>query len=136
MKLLLDTNIFLEVLLRQTNAADAMTLLRNQAQHSLFVSDYALHSIATLLVRRRQPIELENFLRDIVDSGWVDVVAVRPGELASVSRIAIRFGLDFDDAYQYKLAEDLGLALVSFDGDFDRTAAGRKTPRDVLSQSL
>ena len=32
----------------------------------------------------------------------------------------MRFKLDYDDAYQYALAEKDNLILVSFDSDFDR----------------
>jgi predicted nucleic acid-binding protein len=40
--------------------------------------------------------------------------------------------LDFDDAYQYVAADKHNLVIVSFDGDFDRTERGRKTPQAVL----
>ena len=43
------------------------------------------------------------------------------------------FKLDFDDAYQYTLAEKHDLSLVSFDKDFDKTERGRKTPIEVLN---
>ncbi len=39
-----------------------------------------------------------------------------------------RFSLDFDDAYQYAVAEKHGLEIISFDADFDRTEIGRKKP--------
>lgn len=42
------------------------------------------------------------------------------------------YGLDFDDAYQYAVAEKHNLTLVSFDKDFDRTERGRKTPAEIL----
>jgi predicted nucleic acid-binding protein len=34
-------------------------------------------------------------------------------------------GGEIDDAYQYVAAERYDLAVVSFDGDFDRTERGR-----------
>ena len=40
--------------------------------------------------------------------------------------------LDFDDAYQYAAAEKYNLALISFDGDFDRPERGRKAPAESL----
>jgi len=43
-----------------------------------------------------------------------------------------KFNLDFDDAYQYAVAEKYDLTIVSFDVDFDRTERGRKTPGEVL----
>jgi hypothetical protein len=46
-----------------------------------------------------------------------------------------QFDLDFDDAYQYLAAEGRDLILVSFDGDFDRTRRGRKTPSAAIKTS-
>jgi predicted nucleic acid-binding protein len=45
-----------------------------------------------------------------------------------------QYGLDFDDAYQYTVAERGALTLVSFDADFDRTPNGKKiTNRSTLA---
>jgi hypothetical protein len=131
-KLLLDTNVFLEVLLEQANASAAIELLRNKAEHALFLSDYALHSIATWMIRKRQLKALQEFLADIVEAGRVHVAAVPVPDLQIVIDNAARFGPDFDDTYQFTLADRLGLTLVSFDHDFDRTSAGRKTPGEIL----
>jgi len=130
-KLLLDTNVFLEVLLEQANASAAVELLRNKAGHSLFLSDYALHSIATFMIRKRRLKALQEFLADVVDAGRVHVAAVPVPDLHIVIDHAVRFNLDFDDAYQFTLADRLGLTLVSFDHDFDRTPAGRRTPGEI-----
>ena len=47
---------------------------------------------------------------------------------------AQKFNLDFDDAYQYAVAEKYDLTIVSFDTDFDRTERGRETPGEVLQE--
>ncbi|GAI81133.1 unnamed protein product [marine sediment metagenome] len=47
--------------------------------------------------------------------------------------MAKRYSLDFDDAYQYVVAEKNGLTIISFDADFDRTEKGRKTPGEIKS---
>lgn len=52
--------------------------------------------------------------------------------MEAVIDVAQRFGLDFDDAYQYVASEEQGLSLISFDADFDRTTRGRKTPAVIL----
>ena len=52
MKLLIDTNVFLEVLLEDAKADEARRLLLNEKGHELFVSDFAVHSIGLLLFRR------------------------------------------------------------------------------------
>ena len=43
MKALLDTNIFLEILLSQERAQEAKELLMKSAEHEFFISDYSLH---------------------------------------------------------------------------------------------
>lgn len=45
--------------------------------------------------------------------------------------IAKQFNLDFDDAYQYKVAEKYNLKIISFDSDFGRTERGRVTPDKI-----
>ena len=48
-----------------------------------------------------------------------------------VGEIAGTYGLDFDDAYQYVVAEKYDLVLVSFDSHFDRTERKRVVPADA-----
>jgi uncharacterized protein len=48
-----------------------------------------------------------------------------------VEQVAAAFRLDFDDAYQYVVAEKFDLILVSFDKDFDRTDRKRIIPADI-----
>ncbi len=51
MKLLLDTNVFLEILLEQERADEARTLLKKTSEHEFFLSDFSLHSIGLMLFR-------------------------------------------------------------------------------------
>ena len=132
MKLLLDTNIFLEVILDQERANEARTLLSEIEGHEFFISDYSLHSIGLLLFRRGKHEVFRQFLRDMILGVGVAVIALSAQEMESLIEAAQRFGLDFDDAYQYAVAERYGLTIVSFDSDFDRTERGRKVPKDLL----
>lgn len=43
------------------------------------------------------------------------------------------YNLDYDDAYQYVVAERNDLTLVSFDSDFTQTSRGRRTPAEILT---
>ena len=54
MKLLIDTNIFLEVLLEQERAEEARKLLNKTKEHDFFASDFGVHAIGLLLFRRNQ----------------------------------------------------------------------------------
>ena len=132
MKLLLDTNIFLEVILDQERADEARTLLSEIEGHEFFISDYSLHSIGLLLFRRGKHEVFRQFLRDMILGVGVAVIALSAQEMESLIEAAQKFNLDFDDAYQYAVAERYGLTIVSFDSDFDRTERGRKTPKDLL----
>lgn len=126
MRLLVDTNVLLEVLLEQAKAQEARDLLQKTNAHQLFVSNYALHSIGLILLRRKQADMFRQFLFD-VEAGMTMVSLVLE-ELKDVIDASTNFNLDFDDAYQYVTAEKFGLTIVSFDADFDRTVRGRRTP--------
>ncbi len=60
------------------------------------------------------------------------MVSLSYEDMGNVIEVSARFNLDFDDAYQYVVAEKYNLTIISFDSDFDRTELGRKTPKEVL----
>ena len=120
------------MILDQERANEARTLLSEVEGHEFFISDYSLHSIGLLLFRRGKHEVFRQFLKDMILGVGVAVIALSAQEMESLIEAAQRFGLDFDDAYQYAVAERYGLTIVSFDSDFDRTERGRKTPEDLL----
>ena len=121
----LDTNVFLEVLLSDAKAKEARELLEDVGTHDLFVSDFALHSIGLLLLRRSLPTVFIQFLEDTIEELAIVMLSLSEKELGPVVGHATAFGLDFDDAYQYSVAEKYDLTIVSFDRDFDGTRRGR-----------
>jgi len=132
MRLLVDTNLFIEVLLHQVSAGEARTFLENRKGHDLFVTDFALHSIGLLLFRQKQHQVFRQFLQDMMGGVGIGMVSLTAREMDSLVGLAAKFNLDFDDAYQYSAAIRHGLKIVSFDADFDRTTEGRLLPTDVL----
>jgi len=131
MKLLIDTNVFLEVILEQEKAKEARDLLSKTEEHEFFISDYSLHSIGLLLFRRKQHDVFRQFLTDMISNAGMKITTLLGKDMEAVIKVAQKFNLDFDDAYQYVAAEQYGLTIVSFDADFDRTEKGRKTPDKV-----
>jgi predicted nucleic acid-binding protein len=131
-RLLIDTNIVLEVILEQAKAEEARALLVKTEEHEFFISDYALHSIGLLLFRQKQHHVFQEFVDDMMFQAGMVVASLSVEDMVSVIEAAQRFDLDFDDAYQYAVAERYGLTVVSFDADFDRTERGRKTAGEVL----
>jgi len=132
MRLLIDTNVFLEVILEQEKAEEARDLLTKTEEHELFISDYSLHSIGLLLFRRKQHGVFGQFVKDMMLNAGMIMASLFAEDMEAVINAAQRFSLDFDDAYQYATAEKYRLTIVSFDSDFDRTERGRRTPAEVL----
>lgn len=133
MRLLIDTNIILEVILEQAEAEEAQALLVKTEEHEFFLSDYSLHSVGLFLFRRKQHDVFRQFLTDMIFNAGIRMTALFPEDMETVINVARRLNLDFDDAYQYAVAEKYNLTIVSLDSDFDRTERGRKTPAEVLS---
>jgi predicted nucleic acid-binding protein len=129
---LLDTNIILELLLDQDNADEVERFLRSTPPEQLYLSEFALYSLGIILLRSK---EYDTFLRaveDLLTIGGLQLVRLGVSDMPELVRAAQAFNLDFDDAYQYAIAERYDLTLVSFDVDFDRTERQRQTPGDVL----
>ena len=133
MRLLIDTNIFLEVILEQSNASEARALLTKTEEHEFFLTDYSLHSIGLLLFRRQQHDVFQGFLDDMLVRAGMSVVSLLPDDMPALIQTAQQFNLDFDDSYQYLAAGKSDLRIVSFDHDFDKTERGKRTPIEITS---
>ncbi len=132
MKYLIDANIFLESLLEQEKAQSTNTLLFKANEMDFFITDFAYHSIGVTLFHKKKFEKFHRFVLDmIVDAGML-LLSLHQEDTEQLISVAQRFSLDFDDAYQYTVAEKYDLHIVSFDTDFDKTARGRLTPQQVL----
>lgn len=129
---LLDTNIILEFLLNQEKADEVEKFLRNIPLETLHLSEFSLYSIGIILLHRGMAEIFPRMIDDLLVSGGIQLVRLGLWDMPNLVQIAQRFNLDFDDAYQYIVAEKYELTIVSFDGDFDRTELGRKTPTEIL----
>lgn len=125
---LLDTNIFLEILLKREKSKDAKHIFISNPPTALFITDFSLHSIGVFLFQRSKHDVYERFVNDTVIRTEIGVVGLDPEDIPLMAGVSKRFNLDFDDAYQYAVAVKYGLDIMSFDADFDRTEIGRKVP--------
>ena len=130
---LVDTNVWLELLLEQEKAAQVRQFLQATEARFLWLTEFSLYSIGVILNRLRKDDLFEDFVSDTIDDSGVKRIRLDTSELRQLLAVRQRFQLDFDDAYQYVAAENYNLAIVSFDADFERTQRGRKTPAGVLS---
>ncbi|HOE18785.1 MAG TPA: PIN domain-containing protein [Syntrophorhabdaceae bacterium] len=134
---LIDTNIFLEMLLDQQKSEDCQDLLEKlyNGDITAYVSSFALHSIEVMLERSKKIDMLKVFLRDINDSKGLKRMDTTTMEELFAVQLTKKTGLDFDDALHYFICKSFGLKVVSFDKHFDKTDIKRLEPKDVLKKS-
>lgn len=129
---LVDTNVWLERLLDQARSEEVGQFLTRIPSERLFISDFAFHSIGVVLSRLKRTDVLLCFAQDAFMDGAVSLVHLEPEDTPQLVHVMTQFNLDFDDAYQYIVAEKYNLTLVSLDSDFDRTERGRHTPQEIV----
>jgi uncharacterized protein len=129
---LLDTNIFLEYILSRSRVGEVRDFFHRADLTTLHMSDFSLHSIGVIFLREHKSREFLTFVNDDIIAGGIRVIYLPADHFSKITIAADRFHLDFDDAYQYAVAEQFGLSIVSFDKDFDRTEKGRMEPQDLF----
>ena len=131
---LVDTNVWLERLLDQARSDEVRKFLDRVPSEQLYITDFTFHSIGVVLTRLQRADALLRFTRDAFVEGAVGLAELEAEDMQRLVEVIAQFGLDFDDAYQYVVAERHDLILISFDDDFDRTERGRRTPREIQNQ--
>lgn len=124
---LIDSNIFLEVLLQQQKSSLVKQFLLSKSNQELYITDFALHSICMILLKERLQEKLFLFIEGAIKDK-INIASVNIVSLKKVVENASKFNIDFDDAYQYTIAKSHNLQLVSFDKDFDKTDLKRIEP--------
>ena len=112
---LIDTNIFLEILLNQNKKESCKKFLSSNAD-KLSITDFSLHSIGVILFRYHKEDIFQKFAEDIMPN--TKLISLPIGLYEEVVDARKSMDLDFDDAYQYSLAKYYRLKLVTIDRDF------------------
>lgn len=116
---LIDTNIFLEILLGQEKQEICKKFLNDNIK-KLAISDFSLHSIGVILFRLKEIQTWTLFLADVLPN--VTVLSISKEEYVQLSDISIKFKLDFDDAYQTTVAQLHQLKIVTMDKDYKKVS--------------
>ena len=130
---LVDTNVWLELLLEQERAEEVRDFLSTIEPSLLALTDFTIFSIGIILTRLGKDQLFSDFTADTLEQGEVTSLRLNTSDMRDLLAVGQQFRLDFDDAYQYLAAEKHGFMLVSFDSDFDRTERGRKTPKQIIT---
>jgi predicted nucleic acid-binding protein len=114
---LVDTNVFLEILLNQDKKEDCKTFLDNNIEN-INITDFSLHSLGVILFRYGKEEIFRRFVEDVIlNTGLLSLPMELYREVVNVSK---SLNLDFDDAYQYSVAKYYGLKVATMDRDFER----------------
>jgi predicted nucleic acid-binding protein len=117
MMFLVDTNIFLEILLTQDKKAICKKFLDKNIGN-LHITDFSLHSIGVILFRYNKEAVFHKFVGDVLpNTKFLSLPMSLYGEIVDARK---KLNLDFDDAYQYNVARYYGLKVVTMDRDFER----------------
>ena len=117
MNCLVDTNIFLEILLNQAGRKKCETFLQGE-KGAAWISDFTLHSIGVLLFRQKRPELFDRFTADTLFQ--FTILSLSKAGYSRLGEVNARHGLDFDDAYQFAVARENNLAIATQDKDFQR----------------
>jgi len=77
---LVDTNVWLERLLRQARADEVGDFLDHVLSGDLYITDFAFHSICVILTRLKKEPVLLDFVQDVFVDGAVNLTSVPPEE--------------------------------------------------------
>jgi predicted nucleic acid-binding protein len=112
---LLDTNIFLEILLDQEKSSECKKFLLSN-ENQILISDFSLHSIGVSLFRYTKTKVFNSFLEDVISK--IRVLNLPTSEYKQMVSSINKLKMDFDDLYQYQIAKYFELKVVTMDSDF------------------
>ncbi len=136
--MLIDTNIFLEIVFSQAKSDDCQKLLNAIDQRVLkekaYITRFSLSAIQAL--SRKEKID---FVREILLMIWeekLNLLEMSVEDDLTINSVRLDLDLDFDDTVEYIAAHKLGTYLVTYDKDFKKTSLPTKTPAEVLKEIL
>lgn len=128
---LIDTNIFLEVMLSRSKSRECekfLELLRSGERRG-FVTDFSVHSIIVIMDGYDRRKELKEFLKSLTAYDGLGIYNTTISDEIRAADISLKSDLDLDDSIQYSAALSLGAeGIVSLDKHFDGLEVKRIVP--------
>jgi len=131
--IVVDSNIFLEVLMGRKKATRCKELLDRLSLGEVegVVTHFAIHSVEAVVGRHGG--DVASFLRTVDQTSGLNVHDTTVTDEIAASLLAEKIRRDFDDALQYYVAKKLGAeAIVSFDRHFDGLDIPRTEPNAII----
>ena len=115
MAFLFDTNVFLEILLDQDKKEICKKLLIENLGN-IYLSDFSLHSIGVILLKKKKLKTFDQFLKDVLP--YATILSFPKRKYSEITNIASKYKMDFDDSYQALIAIEFELTIKTMDQDF------------------
>jgi len=131
---LVDTNIFLEILLARSRKEECKKLLSQlrDGKTTAIVTDFTVHSIIVTMDSLNKLTELRTFLLSLTAYKGLHVHNTSIIDEIKATETAIQNKLDMDYAIQYTTAlATKAEAIISFDKHFSNLNIPRKEPRQI-----
>ncbi|MBS7626748.1 type II toxin-antitoxin system VapC family toxin [Candidatus Bathyarchaeota archaeon] len=132
---LVDTNIFLEVLLSRSKKDECERFLNylKEGKKLGVITDFSIHSILVIMEGLGRRRELKIFLRGLSAYRGLTVYTTTLADEINAVEISYENNLDLDDAIQYVVALTLEVhGIISFDKHFDRLRIPRIDPSAIM----
>ncbi len=90
---LVDTNLILEILLRQEKSDDVKRFFQETPHDQLCLTEFSLYSIGIILFRRNLHNTFQRIIDDLMINGGLRLVRLTPSDMLNIPRTAKRFQL-------------------------------------------
>lgn len=136
--MLIDTNIFLEILFGQKRRQECIDLLdaikENLITEKIYITRFSLGAIEASTREKHTDFIRELLL--LIYDGKINIPKLDIRDDLMVNAVRHDLDLDFDDAMQFVAAQKAGTYIVTFDKDFKNKPIQVKTPKEVLKACL
>lgn len=127
---LVDTNIFLNIILKTKESEKCKGFFDKVDLKRIYISDFSFYSIGIILFGLKKFDDFNRFATDLLETE-IEVINISLDNITKIRDNTIKYSLDFDDSYQYTLAREKDLKLVTYDKDFLSTDIDCLTPEDI-----
>ena len=128
--MIIDTNIFLEVILEQEKSEECKIFLREilEGNKRAFISTFSIDSIVLAMMRNNINCEkIEIFLKSLYKYKGLGFYQIKINDRINVFLFMNKYKLDYDDALVAQTAIATGSKeIVSFDKHFDKVKEIRR----------
>lgn len=129
-KMLIDANIFLELLLEQKNSDRCRTFLNKTAngEVSAVVSDFTIDSVILVMSNHGgDNKKIREFINKIINSKGIRIYSVSMRDRLEALNVMGKYNLDYEDAIVLQSAlSTKSKEIMSFDRHFDKVSAVKR----------